>query len=148
MSVSFSGSGQVVSQVIAATTSTEVISTNSTQVTTGLTATITPRNSANKVLVIASLPSCWKSSANTSNAIQLYLYRNGVAVSGVQTTIVGYTGQSTNGYFSTGFHYIDSPATTSATTYAVYFNSYNGSSASVQKDNNISMLTVMEIANA
>ena len=133
-------------QVVSATTSTEVTSTNTTQVSTGLTATITPTSATSKILIIASLPSCWKSGANTSNATELYLYKNSSAISGVKTTIVGYTGVAQAGYYSTGFNYLDSPATASATTYAVYFNSYNGSSASVQKDNNISMITLLEIA--
>jgi len=133
-------------QVVSATTSTEVTSTNSTQVSTGLTATITPTSSSSKILILASHPSCWKSGANTSNAIELYLYKNSVAISGVKTTIVGYTGVAQAGYFSTGFNYLDSPATASATTYTTYFNSYNGSSASVQKDSNISMIILMEIA--
>lgn len=56
MSVTISGSGQIVKQVVTATSSTAVTNNTSTYVSTGLTANITPSNSANKILVTASVP--------------------------------------------------------------------------------------------
>jgi hypothetical protein len=117
MSVSFSGSGQVISQVITATLSTGVSTTGTTYVTSGLTATITPRNSANKILVVVSGGGSY---ANTNGAYgENVLYRNGSQISANGVDWAFYSSAATGSNHS--YMYLDSPATTSATTYTPYF---------------------------
>jgi hypothetical protein len=61
---------------------------------------------------------------------------------------MGYTATATNSYFSTGFEFLDSPATTSATTYKTQFaNNVSAAFVGVQPENfGRSTITLMEIA--
>jgi len=142
MSVTISGSGQIVKQLITATYSTSVSTTSASFVSSGLTATITPTNSANKILVLISV--CGYAAA-TGGGVPLQVVRNGTGI---------YTATNFNMYSSSGslvttipLILVDSPATTSAVTYTLNFASSSGS-VSVQYANNPSTITLMEIAYA
>jgi hypothetical protein len=123
MTVSFSGSGQVISQVIQTVTSTP-FSTTSTSLTdiTGLTATITPRNSANKILVQVIMTGGSSDTTGIQTNFQLIRGSTSIAVGSSGTIYNGTcsfanrsTGQQNEQ--TTGVIFLDSPATTSATTY-------------------------------
>jgi ABC-type tungstate transport system permease subunit len=62
--------GQIL-QVVNAGYATEVTNSTTTPTDTGLTATITPKFSTSKILVIASQTGCAKYSANIANSFQL-----------------------------------------------------------------------------
>ncbi len=148
MSVSFSGSGQVVSQVIYASSTALTSTTSSTLSSTGVSASITPRNSSNKVLCILSFPVFIATSGNQATA---QINRNSGAATSGQATALG-SGANTSGNIN--IVWLDSPATTSSTTYVANFASMNNSgTVTTNKDWNsantgLTTLTLMEIAYA
>ena len=132
-------------QVVNATYSTQVSNSTSTYADTGLTATITPTSATSKILVIVNQNGVGKFSNDTAVNMQLL---KGVTV---LAYFSGYVGQnattSPNVIGSVSIGYLDSPATTSATTYKTQFNSVsNNASATVQQLSAVSTITLMEIA--
>jgi len=137
-------SGAVI-QVVNATTSAGATSTTSTFIDTGLTASITPKFSTSKVLVIVEQAGLTKSGSDTF--VNVKLQRNGSDLI-VVTGGAGYTGTTTTNYIgNSGATYLDSPATTSSTTYKTVFNSGSNSSLALcQTNGSFSTITLMEIA--
>ena len=137
-------------QVVHSSLSTQVTSSSSTQVTTGLEATITPSSTSSKILIMLTLPHCYKSNASSSNAIRFELRKNDVYPSmQVISQFVGYTGSAGVMYFSVGYNHYDSPSTTSATKYTLYFaNNNNGADVRINANTGgvASTITLMEIA--
>jgi hypothetical protein len=132
-------------QVVNATTSTQTTNTTGTVADTTLTATITPKFSTSKILVLVNQNGVGKDSSSTS--VGIILQRNGSNIVGFETTsaFTGDTSASRIGSASTC--YLDSPATTSATTYKTQFYSYNGTAnVYVQLASAVSTITLMEIA--
>jgi len=132
-------------QVINATHSTNVNSSTNTYVDTGLTATITPTLATSKILVIGAVNGCAKSSNNAAMGLQLL---RGATVLAKIGDYVGNTGDSVSNHVGTGaaISYLDAPNTTSATTYKVQFRSVtNNAQVTVQGDNSVSMITLLEI---
>jgi hypothetical protein len=131
-------------QVINATTSTPVTNNTSTVVTTGLTASITPLFSTSKILVIASVAGISKFTNNTGALLQLF--RDAVNICGFGFT-AGANDSANTSTFAQTTNFLDSPATTSSTTYAVYFGSQqNNAGILVQQNGDASTITLMEIA--
>jgi len=124
MSVTISGSGQIIKQVVQGTlTSTVSISGSSWQSTT-LAATITPTSSSSKILVSIS---CGAVGSGATTTIGFEIYRGGTPVglgdvvgSRIQTGFRMMQISDTNHSGGVCFSYLDSPATTSATTYTLY----------------------------
>jgi hypothetical protein len=148
MSVTISGSGQIVKQVINATYAVSTSTTSTSFVTTGLTATITPTNSANKILILVT-----DSAQNSSSA-------NGAVYTLFRGTVSGTNlGNATEGFgnFAAGSGstiapysviYLDSPSTTSATTYTFAMLARSGTTAYAQNGSATASITLMEIAYA
>jgi hypothetical protein len=137
------GGGKVL-QVVYAGTSTAVTSSTSTYVDTGLTATITPSSATSKVLVLGTLNGCIKVGSNTSVQIKWLRGATDIARPSDYAAFTGDT--SVNDIGSVTVEYLDSPATTSATTYKAQFNSFNNSSYVQVQDNGVlSTLVLMEI---
>ena len=108
--------GQVL-QVVQASLSTQVSTTGTTYVTSGLTATITPKFATSKILVTVTGGGSY---ANTGGAYgENVLYRNGSQISANGVDWAFYSSAATGSNHS--YMYLDSPATTSATTYTPYF---------------------------
>lgn len=141
-----STSGSVL-QIVQGTTSTPVTSSSATYVSTGLTATITPKSTTNKILVVVHQAGGDKSNANSANAINLRLMR-GAAQMTLMAHSAGYTATALNVRIATiSTMYLDSPATTSATTYSTEFFSNSGAaSATLQVGGDLSTITLMEIS--
>ncbi len=102
------GGGKVI-QVVTATTDTAVSSNSSTRADTGLSAAITPANTANKILVIIS-QHC---SAGGGRAVgDIHLMRD-------STDLINYSQQANadNAMGNFFFQYLDSPSATTSTTY-------------------------------
>jgi hypothetical protein len=134
-------------QVVSATYSTAVTSTSNVLIATGLTATITPKFATSKILILINHPLCGKSNANAGNDIGINLYKNGSSLFQIAPDL-GFTNSAMTSYFAFSYAYTDSPATTSATTYATYFCSQNSNAATVymQLSNTTSTITLLEIA--
>lgn len=135
-------SGGVI-QVVNATFSTEVSSTSSTFSDTGLSASITPKFSTSTILVIANI----QGAKNGATGLDLRVLRGVTSI--VQfAKNAGYTGASDyNIIGSVSCGYLDSPATTSSTTYKIQMaSSANASLARINDNTQTSTLTLMEIA--
>jgi hypothetical protein len=135
-------------QVVQATTSTEVTTSNSTSsyVDTGLTASITPTSASSKVLVFLNHGTITKSSGSANNRIFLHLLR-GASVISLFGNGVNYTATALQVRSSASFAYLDSPATTSSTTYKTQFaNGDAGAEVQVQTNGSMSSIILMEIA--
>lgn len=132
-------------QVVNATYAVSTANATSTYADTGLTATITPSATSSKVLVFVSQAGCGKESSNT--AVALRLMRGATAIATFEaygafdnTVGINYVG-------TCGTTYLDSPATTSATTYKTQLQSIsNTANAIVQGNGGTSTITLMEIS--
>jgi len=137
--------GGKVLQVVSATTTTFVSSTTTTYVDTSLTATITPTLSTSKILVLVAQNGLGKISNNTSQALRLV--RGATEISALSN--LGDTDSTGTVNCSASFAYLDSPATTSATTYKTQTNSEaNSSMVYAQNYNSVvtmSTIVLMEI---
>ena len=132
-------------QVVQGTYATQTSSSTSTYADTGLTATITPSSSSNKILVFITHPECFKSSANAANRIRMMLVKNGSNLIQIDEDI-GWTNSATSNTFGISFSYLDSPSSTSALTYKTQFaNPVNVAAVYVQYNNMTSAITLMEI---
>jgi hypothetical protein len=139
-----SGGGKVL-QVVNATYGTVATNSTASYADTGLTATITPTLSTSKILVIVTQAGVMKTSGNSNSAVRLRLMRGATELS-IFGQFETYTGTALQVYGSCATNYLDSPATTSATTYKTQFaNVAAAASANVQADTCTSSITLLEI---
>jgi hypothetical protein len=141
------GGGKVL-QVVNASTSTQVTNATSTYADTNLTATITPTLSTSKVLVLVSQNGVGKNNGDSTNGCNIRLVRTATTLG--QITNAGWTNTAMhNNIGGISFCYLDSPATTSATTYkTTVANNVNLNGAVVQwgsTDATTSYITLIEI---
>ena len=131
-------------QVVTATTSTNVTSSTNTFVDTGLTASITPSSASNKVLVLVSQNGTDK---RTNNAyMELKLFRGATEIL-YPATQHNFTNTNMTLTTNFSFNFLDSPSTTSSTTYKTQFcSSNNNAQVGVQQSSNTSSIILMEIA--
>jgi trimeric autotransporter adhesin len=111
-------SGKVV-QIIYGSTATGVGSATTTFADTNLSATITPTSSSNKILVMFNQNGCHKYNANTR--LQIRLVRGSTTILNSESFAGNNDGTGGNAFGSASAVYLDSPATTSATTYKTQF---------------------------
>ena len=135
-------------QVINATYSTQTSNITSTFADTGLTASITPLSASSKILVTVNVSGVRKVTNNTW--IEFRLLKNSTVLFNMESS-AGRNGSSTdNAVGSVSTSYLDSPATTSATTYKVQFSSANNNTEAVinvsGNTGSTSTITLMEIA--
>lgn len=104
-------------QVVQATYSTQATFSSSTPASTGITASITPQSSSNKILIVASVAGCNKQTSDTS--LSLWIYRGGTQIIKGAGRICKTTTTSEANAHAT-LVYLDSPATTSSTGYTIY----------------------------
>jgi len=131
-------------QTVTVNYSTTTTATNTT-IDTGLAATITPRFSTSKVLVIVNQAGMHKNNVNSGGGISLSLLRGASLLISFGYAI-GY-GLATN-FFpgNAGCSYLDSPATTSATTYKTQFGAFDTVGPVNVNETANSSITLMEIA--
>ena len=128
-------------QVVNATYATETSTTSATFVTTNLTASITPTSATSKILVLTT-----GSGVAAANGGTIFtIYRNSTNLSAQGFCIIGNPSSTTGTTGTFAINYLDSPATTSATSYTLYFESQAGTSK-VHWNNQPSSITLMEIA--
>ena len=142
------GYAGAVLQVVNSTYSTGTSTTSTSNVATGLTATITPRFATSKILVLVNQSTIFSSQSNGC-VIQLYLYRDGATQLNKFEGFGAYSSGSSSGGTagSSSTCYLDSPATTSAVTYATYQTSSSaGVAVSTQYNGGQSTITLLEIA--
>jgi hypothetical protein len=136
-----SGAGKVL-QVITATDSTQR-STTSTSFVTGsntLSVSITPSSASNKILILAS-----STIAGVNNDGVFTIYRDSTNLS-TNGFIAHYNG-GVGAYGSMGINVLDSPSSTSAITYQVYFkNNGGGNTSYLNYTSQKGTITCLEIA--
>ena len=140
-----------VKQSVITTTRQQLTGQTETAIT-GATVTITPKSTSSKILFSSAIPSI----AYNPNTIKLALYRGSTEISAL-----GHYADGNNWKpWTVAFQYLDSPSTTSATTYSikcqlengadvngVYFNYSNGSAPAFSSNaDSRGTVTVMEIA--
>lgn len=137
-------SGKVL-QVVSASVNTETSSSSTTYADTNLTATITPSASSSKVLVLVNQNSIGKNSSDNGGKIQLL--RGSSAINMFENDFGRDGGTGLNIVGGTGYGYLDSPSTTSATTYKTQFacSVSAASSIFVQHNSTHSSIILMEI---
>jgi hypothetical protein len=130
-------------QVVQGTYATQTTTGTNTFVDTGLTASITPSNSSNKILVVVSHPMCIKTTAN--GAVALRILRGATNIYSATGNGL-YSGTAIDLYGGFSFSYLDSPSTASSTTYKTQFASnQNSGTVYVQGDSFTSTIILMEI---
>jgi hypothetical protein len=124
-------------QVVNATYATSTSTGSQTYSDLGLTATITPKFSTSKILVLVSVGGQF---SNSGGQGQERLVKGSSTVLAVyDSPVQGGAGSSTN--------YLDSPATTSATSYKVQVANRQGTGTSFYLyDNCVATMTLLEIA--
>jgi hypothetical protein len=141
------GGGGKVLQVIHASYATATSNSTSTYADTGLSATITPTLASSKVLVLVSQNGLQKSAGNLGSRISLRLLRGATEIASI-ADYIQFNGAAQETIDSSAtFNYLDSPATTSATTYKTQFqNPANVASVTVQFNGvGTSHIVLMEI---
>jgi len=127
-------------QVVQATSTGSQASTSSTSyATSNFSVSITPTSSTSKVLINYSGAYSLNPAAT---GLFITIYRNATDLGAINKVLV------TAGYIATSpinAIYLDSPATTSATTYTIYFKSVSGL-VYINANEALSTLTAMEIA--
>jgi hypothetical protein len=158
-----SGTAGTVLQVVEASASSQISNSTTTYADTNLTATITPTSSSNKVLVLVAQPVFAAGGAAVGYGFQVNMgvrlmrgasvlqtpaddsggkYSSGIAVGAAPASgVIGVWSIVT-------FNYLDSPATTSATTYKTQFAKGTAGmvAAYVNGTNGPSRIILMEIA--
>lgn len=137
------GGQKNIKQIVSATYATATSNSTSTAADTGLTATITPSKSTNQVLAVWVQNGCGKQTNNVN--LEIRLLRGATQLVSLQP--IGGNSAATTNYVGavTGF-YLDSPATTAATTYKTTFLSQgNLASVTVQSGAVTSYLYLLEI---
>jgi hypothetical protein len=135
-------------QVVSATSGTQVSTTSTSPVTTGLAASITPKFSTSKILVLFNFKLArGLSGADGSMGGTVRIYRGASSVF-TPSAFLGFSYPvSTASYLMAAGNYLDSPATTSSTTYTIYFNTTTaGAQITYTTDGDSGSITLMEIA--
>jgi hypothetical protein len=160
MAVTINGSGQVPVRIVQ-TVKTDTFTTTSNTFTdiTGLSVTITPTSASNRILVMYSI----MTGSSSSGSANIRLVRNSTNIaigdsagSRIQVTTSAFATNSNNQNDIQNMNFLDSPATTSSTTYKLQIQTDNSSTQAVNRnvrDDNasyesrgVSTITVMEIS--
>lgn len=133
-------------QVVQATYSAVIVSNSTTTMAdTNLTATITPQSSSSKILVMVT-QTFSKTDGNINNAVGARIMRDATAVH-TFSVASGYTGTAIANIFCLSATYLDSPATTAATTYKTQFANFTAAaSVGANTNNTPATITLMEIS--
>lgn len=137
-------SAGVVLQAVGATNTSSFATSSGTFVTTGFSASITPRFSTSKVLVQFSV---FNMVQGGNMAAAVTVYRGGTALDSVGfAQVYAATGSSITTGAGSGV-YLDSPATTNSTTYTLYFrNQNNNGTVTLNSSSGMMSIVLLEVA--
>ena len=120
-----SGTDRYVVQVVEGSITSRISTTSTSLTTTGLEATITPSSTSNKILISVALNGVL---SPETDYVVFHIYKDDANHHSISTN-VGQNGESDSS--SVVHFYLDSPSTTSATKYTVYYRSGNGGTIQV-----------------
>ena len=126
-------------QVVTNTTNVQVSTSSTSFVSATLAVSITPASSSNKVFVIVTT----QTQGSTTNSMYYTIYRGATNLGGTLGMVVFSNGNGNSFPFT--MSYLDSPSSTSSTTYTVYFRTNTGS-VFMGENNTVTSITAMEIA--
>lgn len=131
-------------QTVTSTLTSQGNTTSTSFVDTGLSVSITPTSSSSRILIFAHLNGCLTLNGSTAMLVDLVRGSTSVCKFG-EAGLNGGTSRNDFGDFAVSF--LDSPATTSATTYKVQARSSAGGAVywCNQTGNSVSVITVQEI---
>jgi len=139
MSVTINGSGQLITQVVNNSSVLNFSTSSTSDTNTGFSVSITPTSASSKILVLYN--GSWSLQASNTSWT-LSLYRGATDLGEVAS---GY-GASGGWIASQGsFFYLDSPATTSATTYRLYVKE-GGLAGTISSNLVVHSFTALEIS--
>ena len=139
------GAFRVLQVVEGFTTTQSALSTTTAYADTALTATITPTSTSSKVLVIVNQAGCYKQT-DVNASINLKLFRGATEI-GFHGSIGFNNAATINTVGSASIIVLDSPATTSATTYKTqYANTVAANGVIVQYASSRSSILLLEIS--
>ena len=138
--------GHVV-QVVSSSTTTQVINSSATEVSTGISASITPISASNKIMVTMSSTLLFGSNSGHLGVL-FNLKRGGTTIATAETK------DNVNAIVqlaeTVSINFLDAPATTSATTYEVFFQESVSTgrygSTAINYNGRTGTITLMEIA--
>jgi hypothetical protein len=107
-------------QVVQGTYASQITSSSTTFADTGLTASITPSATSSNVLILVNQSGCYKGSGNAANAITCKLLRGSTDITTFAFSAL-YTNSALQNRGNLFCAYLDSPGTTSSTTYKTQF---------------------------
>ena len=148
-----SGVGGKVVQVVQGTTISYIGISSSTEVTTSITAQITPTSASNKILILASVNGV-QMGGSASTGATFNLRRHDTSTSAASGTLIatlvpygGYDNASSDSQYALSANYYDTPNTTDARNYTITTYRINGSGVyTVQNNGASSGIALMEIA--
>ena len=128
-------------QVVESVNTTQQSTTSTSNIATGITASITPSSSSSKIFVFCN----YTGYANPAGYSAYYsIYRGATNITSPQGTRLESAGGT---WFGTQvLSILDSPATTSSTTYTLYFSVQSGGTAIVNLGSSPGRMILMEIA--
>ena len=129
-------------QVTQTSYTTSTSTTSEGYVTTGLSASITPTSATSKILVLISVGQYSTADGDQSGG-PFALYRGASEIAALSSN-TGYIVNTTTTIMPLFFQYLDSPATTSSTTYQVYIKNVSGGTIYISQGK--SSITAFEIA--
>ena len=139
-------------QVVSNTYSTATIIQSTSYIDTGLSASITPISNTSKVFVIVQLSGRIYMDTNQTREFNLNIIRNSIQVHQLKTGEIGAEVGSNNFAIwpvPSSLTYVDSPGTTSSTTYKIQGSVddiSNTTSININSKSGVSTITLMEIA--
>ena len=136
-------------QVVQATTTSQTSTTSGSFTDTNLSATITPSSSSSKILVLVT-QCMYADSGGSDNGGATQIVRNSTGIFGSANSnsfyILASSVAATGMVMYVSMNYLDSPATTSATTYKTQMKAENSSNIVAQVNSNASSIQLLEIS--
>jgi hypothetical protein len=136
-------------QVVQMTSSTAITNSSATFATTGLTRAITPSSASSKILIMTYCPIRFGSSNSMQAGIRINKNSGTILMT---DTLMNNVSAIVDISYPVSLNYLDSPATTSSTTYTIEFNTTGAASpftypvVNYTGQPHLSTLTLMEIA--
>ena len=143
--------GGIIQTVTLNDTTTTTLNTTS-YADTGLSATITPTSSSNKILIYLTIPAqAFRSALEPACGLRLLRGTTEIIEYPYAYTMEAEPSSNSRVFFTYVFNsqYLDSPATTSAVTYKVQgkvYNTANGSKLSYNQNSSTSTITLIEVS--
>jgi len=141
------GGGGKVLQVVQATISTDTTVASTSYTDTGITVNITPTLATSKVMIIATQLITMGTGGNSDAGLSLNIMRGGTQVYEITQNQALTLYSNMTFTVPVSMNYLDSPATTSATTYKIQakLNATSGRSARFQQNSSTSNILLLEI---